>query len=133
MLEIVARRFESEVPAPLREADSLLRTIHSELVGLITTPTVELDMGGGWALDRGWRAAVLGVASTRPRVLLTVGANALRSLDEMYGHVLEEPWEDDVVEMLRGHRERLRMAEAGLLAERARLTGPAAHWASAPR
>ena len=83
VVEIVARRFESEVPAPLREADSLLRTIHSELVGLITTPTVELDMGGGWALDRGWRAAVLGVASTRPRVLLTVGANALRSLDEM--------------------------------------------------
>ena len=47
--------------------------------------------------------------------------------------MLEEPWETDVVEMLRAHRERLGMAEAGLLAERARLTGPAAHWASARR
>jgi hypothetical protein len=122
VLQIVATRFDGEVPPSVRQTESVLASLSAELSAVLTDQAGEADAIGGWALDRSWRAAVFGVASSRPRVLLTVAANAIRSLDDMYGHVLEESWDDHLTDVLHAHRAHLGRTQAALLGERAGLT-----------
>ena len=63
-----------------------------------------LSPGSGWALDQRWHSAVFSVASSRPRVLLTVGANALRDLADIYGLALDEEWDPEEEKVLMSHK-----------------------------
>lgn len=68
-----------------------------------------------WSLDRGWHPAAFAVATHRPRVLLTIGSNALREIASLYDDVLEEPWPDTVEATLDAHRSRISHMEADLV------------------
>lgn len=59
----------------------------------------------GWMLDPQWMPYAMRVASSRPRVMLTVAANALGALDVLYEDALGEVWSTDVEVELAAHQE----------------------------
>ncbi len=55
---------------------------------------------GDWVLDPDWHPIAFEVASFRPRVLLTIGSNALRVVDQEYQDLLQEIWDEEFIEQL---------------------------------
>lgn len=119
VLDQVATRLGSpHQTAIVRRAAWSLRSLRGELRGL--APDASARNGGDeeWVLDRGWHPAVFDVASDRPRVLLTIGANALHTVCQHYDTVLDEEWADDIETALLDQRRRIEDFE--LLVVRAR-------------
>lgn len=60
---------------------------------------------GDWVLDPDWHPIAFEVASSRPRVLLTIGSNALRVIAQEYQDLLVEVWDGNfIAELTDQHR-----------------------------
>ena len=75
-----------------------------------------------WSLDRDWQPAVFGVATSRPRVLLTIGANAQRTLCQAYETALRSRHPRPTGDVMAGHVAYLRAADASLIDARRAIT-----------
>lgn len=98
------------------------------------TPGDTTTIVPAWPLDPAWHPIVFTMGKDQPKILLTIGINALRALEDVYNEVLDTNWSspafDDIVAFQLGAvttakhgLERLRrelnhwpdVAEAGLL------------------
>ena len=112
--KVVARLEHSQVPdAAVLHALVMLRLVHTEQRDLHGSCMEQAD--GDWVLNRRWHPAAFAVASSRPRVLLTIGVNALRTLTNEIDHVLQEEGRPEVEEMLLRHRDLVRSVEESLI------------------
>ena len=112
--KVVARLEDSQVPdGAVLHALVMLRLVHAEQGDLGGNCMEVAD--GDWVLNRRWHPAAFAVASSRPRVLLTIGVNALRTLINEIDRVLQEEGRPDVEQMLLRHRDLIRSAEESLI------------------
>jgi hypothetical protein len=113
--KVVARLEDTQVPdAAVLHAVVMLRLVHTEQRDLRERNCME-EVDGDWVLNRRWHPAAFAVASSRPRVLLTIGVNALRTLIDEIDRVLQEEGRPEVEQMLLRHRDLVRSAEKSLI------------------
>lgn len=68
-----------------------------------------------WVLDPDWHPIAFEVASSRPRVLLTIGSNALQVVDQEYQDLLQEVWDEEFTEQLTNQRHTIAELKMDLL------------------
>lgn len=76
---------------------------------------IHAAQSGDWVLDPDWHPIAFQVASSRPRVLITIGSNALQVLDQEYQDLLQEIWDEEFTQQLTDQRRTIAELKTDLL------------------
>ena len=121
--QLTARLGPSPSSAVVRRAALAIRSIQGDLRRVVTVDDCRAQTDD-WVLDQAWAPAAFKVASSRPRVLLTIGVNAVRSVTRRCAELLDLDWPPDIAAALTDHRCRLDRLEHELIEARRQAAQP---------